>query len=131
MLIGSNFNWNFVTGNVAKSSEGPVAVDSKLGWLLSWPIDSGEMNNVSHTCVVISGVPVNPTFDSKNDVLVKSLCEFGMLNPLEFCLPLKKMLKLVHSLPESPFIIIDTQLACHGSQIIQRFQIICHYVRVA
>ena len=42
MLIGSNFYWNFVTGNVAKSSEGPVAVDSKLGWLLSGPIDSGE-----------------------------------------------------------------------------------------
>ena len=90
VLIGSNFYWNFVTGNVAKSSEGPVAVDSKLGWLLSGPIDSGETNNVSHACVVISGVPVNPTFDSTNDVLVKSLHEFWNVESLGILSPTKE-----------------------------------------
>ena len=35
MLIGSKFYWSFVTGDVVKSSEEPVAVDSKLGLGLS------------------------------------------------------------------------------------------------
>ena len=61
-----------------------MAVDSKLGWFLSGPIDSGETN---HACVVISGVPVNQTFDSKNNVLVKSLCEFWNV---EFLSPTKE-----------------------------------------
>ena len=87
VLIGSNFYCNFVTGNAAKSSEGPVAVDSKLGWFLSGPIDSGETN---HACVVISGVPVNPTFDSKNNVLVKSLCKFWNVEFLEIVSPTKE-----------------------------------------
>ena len=67
-----------------------MAVDSKLGWLLFGPIDSGEMNNVSHACVVISGVPVNPTFDSKNDVLVKSLREFWNVESLGILSPTKE-----------------------------------------
>ena len=46
VLIGSNFYWSFVTGDVVKSSKGPVAVDSKLGWLLSGPINSHETNDV-------------------------------------------------------------------------------------
>ena len=46
MLIGSNFYWSFVTGDVVKSSERPVAVGSKLGWLLSGPIDSHKTDDV-------------------------------------------------------------------------------------
>ena len=39
ILIGSNFYWNIVTGEIVKADEGPVAVNSRLGWLLSGPID--------------------------------------------------------------------------------------------
>ena len=82
VLIGSNFYWSFVTGDVVKSSEGPVAVDSKLGWLLSGPINSHETNDVSHACTVISGVPANPIFDDKNDTLVNLLREFWTVESL-------------------------------------------------
>ena len=62
MLIGSNYYWNFVTGDIVKSSERQVAVESKLGWLLSGPIDSCEMN-LSTACLEINGVPNNPKYD--------------------------------------------------------------------
>ena len=55
-----------------KSSEGPVAVESKLGWLLSGPSDSREVN-LSTTCLAINGVPNNSRYDEQDDFLVKSL----------------------------------------------------------
>lgn len=36
-LIGSDYYWNFVTGETKRGDEGPIAVNSKLGWLLSGP----------------------------------------------------------------------------------------------
>ena len=72
MLIGSNFYWSFVTGSIVKSSEGPVAVESKLGWLLSAPVDS-RVVNLSTTYLAINGVPNNPNYDEQDDALVKSL----------------------------------------------------------
>ena len=81
VLIGSNYYWNFVTGDIVKSSEGPVAVDSKLGWLLSGPIDSRE-TNLSSTCLAINGVPNNPRYDEHDDVLVGILKEFWEVESL-------------------------------------------------
>ena len=37
VLIGSNYYWDFVTGDSIKGEHGPTAVDSKFGWLLSGP----------------------------------------------------------------------------------------------
>ena len=130
VLIGSNFYWSFVTGDVVKSSEGPVAVDSKLGWFLSRPIDSHEMD-VSHTCLVIRGVPANLRFDEKMMCWPICCINFGMLNPLEFFLLQQKILQLVYSHQRSPFTIIGTRLVSRGSWITQRSLIICHYARVA
>ena len=82
VLVGSNFYWSFVTGDVSKSSEGPAAVSSKLGWLLSGPIDSHEASVVSHTCTVINGTPDNPMFNEKGDALINSLREFWNVESL-------------------------------------------------
>ena len=49
-----------------------------------------KQNNVIHACVVIRGVPVNPTFNSKNDVLVKSLREFWNVESLGILSPTKE-----------------------------------------
>ena len=57
VLVGSNFYWNIVTGDV-------VRVSSKLGWLLSGPIDSCEATPVTHACVVVSGIPTNPQINA-------------------------------------------------------------------
>ena len=65
-----------------KLSEGPAAVNSKLGWLLSGPIDSHEANVVSHTRTVINGVLDNPMFNNKGDALIYSLREFWNVESL-------------------------------------------------
>lgn len=41
VLIGSDYYWMLATGNVSHGSEGPVAMETKLGWVLSGP---------SHAC---------------------------------------------------------------------------------
>ena len=39
LLIGSDFYWAFVTGNVRLDKVGePVGVESKFGWLLNGPV---------------------------------------------------------------------------------------------
>ena len=37
MLIGSDFYWDLVTGGVSRGIRGPVAIHTKLGWVLSGP----------------------------------------------------------------------------------------------
>lgn len=44
ILIGSDYYWDFVTGNVVKGDSGPVAVESKLGWILSGRAENYESN---------------------------------------------------------------------------------------
>ena len=82
ILIGSNFYWNIVMGEVVKADKGPVAVNSKLGWLLSAPIDSREVHSVSHTNVVISGTPTCATCNIRDNALFKCLCDFWEVESL-------------------------------------------------
>ena len=37
VLIGLDFYWEFVTGEVVRGVEGPVAINTTLGWMLSGP----------------------------------------------------------------------------------------------
>ena len=39
MLIGSDFYWSLVTGRVRWGRIGPMAVHTKIGWILSGPVD--------------------------------------------------------------------------------------------
>ena len=38
ILIGSDYYWDLITGQVQRGTNGPVAIDTKLGWVLSGPI---------------------------------------------------------------------------------------------
>lgn len=40
MLIGSDYYWDIVIGDLKRSGNGPIAVSSKFGWLLSGPVKS-------------------------------------------------------------------------------------------
>ena len=40
MLIGSNYYWDVIIGDLKRSGNRPVAVSSKFGWLLSGPVKS-------------------------------------------------------------------------------------------
>ena len=84
-----------------EADEGPVAVNSKLGWLLLGPMDSHEAHQVFHSNVVISGAPTNPTYGVRDDALVNALRRFweveslgivdtpaDTVNPNSFMLPI-------------------------------------------
>ena len=49
VLIGSDHYWQLVTGSIRRGVEGPIAVHTKLGWVVSGP-----------SCLAISGqCPMN------------------------------------------------------------------------
>ena len=40
VLIGSDYYWDLITGETIRGNSGPVAVHTKLGWVLSGPVSS-------------------------------------------------------------------------------------------
>ena len=50
LLIGSDFYWLLVTGNVEFGNPGePVGVETKFGWVLNSPLKGGDVNGPSST----------------------------------------------------------------------------------
>ena len=54
VLIGSDFYWKFVTGKVQCGGFGPVAIYSKLGWLLSGSIGSSLFTGDTYTHLILA-----------------------------------------------------------------------------
>lgn len=59
ILIGSDSYWELVTGRVRRGTDGPVAIETRLGWVLSGPIPaSGQtdesINLMTHTLLASS-----------------------------------------------------------------------------
>ena len=69
ILIGSDFYFEILTGEVLRGDSGPVAVNSKFGWVVSGPtLERGEISNVSMANLVIEKMSSqNPYPDNKND----------------------------------------------------------------
>jgi hypothetical protein len=65
MLIGSDFYWEFGTGEIVRGGDGPVAINTTLEWMLSGPADltrhQGSTVNLitTHTLRVDDGVTNN------------------------------------------------------------------------
>ena len=53
VLIASDFYWDFMSGDTTIRDKGPIAINSKLGWLLSGPIGTTAFTNLvlSHMIV--------------------------------------------------------------------------------
>ena len=47
ILIGADYYWDFVSGNIKRGNSGPVAVETILGWVLSGTYEF--QNNISAT----------------------------------------------------------------------------------
>ena len=75
VLIGSNLYWSIVASDIIRGDHGPVAVNSKLGWLLSGTVETFEAKQISHAHVVITGDPASP-LNERDDVLVDTLRKF-------------------------------------------------------
>ena len=55
VLIGSDFYWDFVSGDSVKGDEGPTAVYSKFGWLFSGPMYDQSSSSVVSSNLIVSG----------------------------------------------------------------------------
>ena len=81
VLIRSDYYWALVTGEVLRTNGGPTAVSSKLGWLLSGPIQA------SHGLVTVSNLAVSqgihyPLSTSEDEALLGALKRFWQLESL-------------------------------------------------
>ena len=77
LLIGSDYYWLFVSGETRRGEEGPIAVDSKLGRLLSGTINEVSCGRcyVTDINLIIEGE--KPLFQpSEDDMLANSLKRF-------------------------------------------------------
>ena len=51
MLIGCDYYWELVTGNICRIEKGPTAIQTKLGWVLSGPTNTPIVEH-SASCTV-------------------------------------------------------------------------------
>ena len=51
ILIGSDHYWDVVTGDISRENDGPVALDSKFGWLLSGPLKRRENSVITNLAI--------------------------------------------------------------------------------
>ena len=47
VLVGSDYYWQVVTGRVIRGASGPTAVETKLGWVLSGPVEGVAPENAA------------------------------------------------------------------------------------
>ena len=44
VLVGSDLYWTLVTGEVRRGPSGPMDIRTRIGWILSGPVDAKETN---------------------------------------------------------------------------------------
>ena len=66
ILIGSDHYWEFLTGEIIRGKEGPVAVHSQLGWILSGPVMEEDANTSVSLVTHVLGAQLTPAEVSKN-----------------------------------------------------------------
>ena len=78
VLIGSDCYWDVVTGETLRGDSGPTAVNSKLGWLLSGPLDDVTTTAVDTyvSNLIISGDIEKCHRLTQNDELKSTLKRF-------------------------------------------------------
>ena len=76
VLIGSDHYWSIVTGDTVVGSHGPVALSSKLGWLLSGPLDSHRDTVVTQSHLVLNGDFIDQPSSLGSDALITMLHRF-------------------------------------------------------
>ena len=52
VLIGTDHYWDIVTGDISREGNGPVAISSRLGWLLSGPARN-QIKESPHTATYL------------------------------------------------------------------------------
>lgn len=54
VLLGADYYWELATGQVRRGDNGPIAVETKLGWVLSGPMGVPDSYNLltAHSCML-------------------------------------------------------------------------------
>ena len=76
VLIGSDHYWSIVTGDTVVGFHGPVALSSKLGWLLSAPLDRHSVTVVTQSHLVLNGDFIDQPSSLESDALIIMLHRF-------------------------------------------------------
>ena len=53
MLIGSDYYWQLTTGEVIRGKTGHVAINTKLGWVLSGPVPIDENDDTVSAAMTV------------------------------------------------------------------------------
>ena len=69
VLIGSDYYWDLVTGAVFKGTNGPTAIHTKLGWILSGPTAVKGPNQCSTNLVTTHVLRIDAQPDPLNNQL--------------------------------------------------------------
>ncbi len=78
ILVGADFYWQFVTGEVVRASDGPTAMSSKLGWLLSGPCPKSSTGDRTLNNLILAGECIDNSRvqTDRDDELVNVLKQF-------------------------------------------------------
>ena len=85
VLVGSDFYWALVTGEIIKMDNGLVAISSKLGWLLSGPSDHTVKDAITHTQLSIVQNIDSPFSESEEDRLLTAVKRFWEVESVGTC----------------------------------------------
>ena len=84
VLIGADYYWHFLTGAIKRGESGPTALQTKVGWVLSGPVQGGSQVNFTNTHAL--RVDTHDQFmdeSSENQALERKLAEFWDLEAIE------------------------------------------------
>jgi hypothetical protein len=72
VLIGSDHYWDFITGEVIQGENGPLAIASKFGWVLSGPSDTPAGSNdieVTNNLVISGGSEFDYSNETQDEIM--------------------------------------------------------------
>ena len=83
VLVGSDFYWILVTGEILKTGNGPVSICIKLGWLLSGPANHTVKNDITHTQILFVNSPFSEFEEDRLLTAVKRFWEVELVGTCE------------------------------------------------
>ena len=75
MLVGSDFYWQLTTGEIIRGEGGPVAIETKLGWVLSGPVTASKVNDNSATVMTVHTLQIGADPEEQVDNMLRSFWE--------------------------------------------------------
>ena len=70
VLLGSDFYWDIFSGAVKRGDSGPIALQSKFGWVLSGKFENGKVINPSIVSPRLIQVLRVDTSDNLNESVI-------------------------------------------------------------